>query len=105
VRIAGRDEILREATAALATGHSVLLHGPSGIGKSTLMAVLAEQHGRHVLRAAPAETESGLPYLVLVDLFADLLPRFRSLPPHLREALEVAWLRQPGFRDTRTPRH
>jgi DNA-binding CsgD family transcriptional regulator len=96
VRIAGRDEILREATAALATGHSVLLHGPSGIGKSTLMAVLAEQHGRHVLRAAPAETESGLPYLVLVDLFADLLPRFRSLPPHLREALEVALLRQPG---------
>jgi DNA-binding CsgD family transcriptional regulator len=96
VRIAGRDEILRDATGALAAGQSVLLFGPSGIGKSTLMGALAEQTGKRVLRAAPAEVESGLPYLVLVDLFADVLPRVRSLPVHLREALEVALLRQPG---------
>ena len=96
MRIAGRDEILRDATGALSAGHSVLLYGPSGIGKSTLVEALSEQPGRQVLRAAPAEVEAGLPYLVLVDIYADLVPRFRSLPPHLRDALEVALLRQPG---------
>jgi DNA-binding CsgD family transcriptional regulator len=49
-----------------------------------------------VLRAAPAEVETSLPYLVLVDLFVDVLPHARGLPAHLREALEVALLRIPG---------
>ncbi|MGE5828749.1 MAG: AAA family ATPase, partial [Micromonosporaceae bacterium] len=67
----GRVEILDRIRAAL-TDHSgsVLLTGPAGIGKSTVLAAYAAAAGTEalVLRAAAAEVESGLPYLTLVDL-------------------------------------
>ncbi|HCU49930.1 MAG TPA: hypothetical protein DGG94_09040, partial [Micromonosporaceae bacterium] len=99
MRIAGRSEVLRDATGALTTGRSVMLYGPSGIGKSTIVDALAGHiagTGVLVLRTVPAEVEAGLPYVVLVDLFAEVLPRTRGLASHLREALEVALLRAPG---------
>src|SRR5438045_2399248 len=58
----GRAEPLRAARAALAVTGSVVLSGPAGIGKSTLLDLLAVESvedGARVLRTAPAETEAG----------------------------------------------
>jgi DNA-binding CsgD family transcriptional regulator len=88
------------ARADLAAGSSVLLWGPAGIGKSTVLDALSAElsvTGRDmlVLRAAAAEAEAELPYLALVDLFDGVLdgPRPPALPPHLRAALDGALLR------------
>ncbi len=83
------------ARAHVAAGGSVLVVGPPGIGKSTVLSALAaEPDGARVLRAAAAEVESGLPYLTLVDLFrAALAEQGSLLPGHLRAALDAALLR------------
>ncbi|WP_020525342.1 AAA family ATPase [Catelliglobosispora koreensis] len=99
MRVAGRSEVLRDATGAINAGRSVLLYGPSGIGKSVITNAIADQlsaSGTTVLRTAPAEVEASLPHVVLVDLFAGQLSQVRGLPAHLREALEVALLRAPA---------
>src|SRR5215469_12116282 len=91
----GRDEALAIARGQLADAGSVLLVGPAGIGKSTMLSALAAEFaGALVLRAAAAEVESGLPYLTLVDLFsAPLTTHGGMLPGHLRAALDAALLR------------
>jgi DNA-binding CsgD family transcriptional regulator len=93
--VIGRAELLDTARARLAAGGGVLLHGPAGIGKSTLVdALAAEASGALVLRAAAAEAEADLPYLALVDLFGGVLDEHpAALPPHLRVALDGALLR------------
>jgi DNA-binding CsgD family transcriptional regulator len=91
----GRIEVVNHAHDLLATGQSVLLRGPAGIGKSTILETLA--HGRRdalILRVAAAEVESGLPYLTLVDLFGTVLADHGIvLRGHLRAALDAALLR------------
>ncbi len=91
----GRIEVVNHAHDLLATGQSVLLRGPAGIGKSTILETLA--HGRRdalILRVAAAEVESGLPYLTLVDLFGAVLADHGVvLRGHLRAALDAALLR------------
>jgi DNA-binding CsgD family transcriptional regulator len=91
----GRDSVVDLARTHLAAGSSVLVVGPPGIGKSTILASLADAvNGSRVLRAAAAEVESGLPYLTLVDLFGSALAEQGSLlPGHLRAALDAALLR------------
>src|SRR5438067_5856691 len=91
----GRDSIVSLARTQLASGSSVLVVGPPGIGKSTILASMADAvTGSRVLRAAAAEVESGLPYLTLVDLFGAALAEQGSLlPGHLRAALDAALLR------------
>jgi DNA-binding CsgD family transcriptional regulator len=91
----GRDSVVGMARAHLASGSSVLVVGPPGIGKSTVLAALADAvPGARVLRAAAAEVEYGLPYLTLVDLFGAVLAEQGSLlPRHLRAALDAALLR------------
>jgi DNA-binding CsgD family transcriptional regulator len=91
----GRADVLERARSRLLEGSSVLLHGPAGIGKSTVLAAMAgELPGARVLRAAAAEVESGLPYLTLVDLFDGVsAEEIAALPRHLRAALEAALLR------------
>jgi DNA-binding CsgD family transcriptional regulator len=91
----GRGDLLDAARSSLAAGESVLVLGPAGIGKSTVLSALAaEPAQRQVLRAAAAEVESGLPYLTLVDLFGTALAEHGSLlPGHLRAALDAALLR------------
>src|SRR5689334_4379716 len=65
----GRAEILAQARARLSVGESVMLTGPAGIGKSTILDALAHEAAELlVLRAAAAEAEADLPYLALVDL-------------------------------------
>jgi DNA-binding CsgD family transcriptional regulator len=91
----GRDSVVAAAGAHLVEGNSVLVVGPPGIGKSTVLATLSDAlPGARVLRAAAAEVESGLPYLTLVDLFGTSLAEQGSLlPGHLRAALDAALLR------------
>jgi DNA-binding CsgD family transcriptional regulator len=95
LRPIGRDELLAHARARLVDGASVMVCGPAGIGKSTILDALATDAGAAlVLRAAAAEAEANLPYLSLVDLF-DGAPRevYDALPEHLRAALDGALLR------------
>lgn len=94
--LVGRGELLARAGAELAAGRSVLLWGPAGIGKSTVIDSLMPSGGSGralVLRAAAAEAEADLPYLALVDLFDGVLDGPAPLPPHLRAALDGALLR------------
>src|SRR5215475_14176897 len=91
----GRVEIQNHVADLLADGGSVLLRGPAGIGKSTLLESLAERRSDSlVLRVVAAEVESGLPYLTLVDLFGKVLAEHGIvLRGHLRAALDAALLR------------
>jgi DNA-binding CsgD family transcriptional regulator len=93
--LVGRTDLLSEARTRIAAESSVLLHGPAGIGKSTLLDAIAADAGPAlVLRAAAAEAEAELPYLALVDLFDGALDEHPAvLPDHLRSALDGALLR------------
>lgn len=103
-----RAGLLDTARAALAAGAGVVLTGPPGIGRSTVLAALAERFaadGHRVLRCAPSAAEQHLPYLGLIDLLggldeADLAP----LPPHERAALDAALRRAPAAPDPLTLR-
>ncbi|MFE9613009.1 AAA family ATPase [Streptomyces sp. NPDC006012] len=90
----GRDEPLAAARDQLASGGSVLLHGPAGIGKSTVLRALAAEYAgaaRTVLRCSATESESHLPFLALADLLGLVLEEVSGrLPAAQRTALESA---------------
>jgi DNA-binding CsgD family transcriptional regulator len=90
----GRDEPFAAARDQLASGGSVLLHGPAGIGKSTVLRALAAEYAgltRTVLRCSATESESHLPFLALADLLGLVLDRVLGrLPAAQRTALESA---------------
>ncbi|MER6524275.1 AAA family ATPase [Streptomyces sp. NPDC001508] len=90
----GRDEPLAAARGQLTSGGSVLLHGPAGIGKSTVLRALATEYAaaaRTVLRCSATESESHLPFLALADLFGLVLDQVSGrLPAAQRTALESA---------------
>ncbi|MCH0566016.1 MULTISPECIES: LuxR family transcriptional regulator [unclassified Streptomyces] len=92
--VIGREELFTAAREQLASGGSVLLHGPAGIGKSTVLRALAADYGqaaRTVLRCSATESESHLPFLALADLFGLVLPDIADqLPAAQRDALESA---------------
>ncbi|WP_329139931.1 AAA family ATPase [Streptomyces sp. NBC_01476] len=77
----------------------LLVYGPAGIGKSTLLgavATAAADEGGAVLRCRPAPEDAQLPYLGLIDLFARVPDEvIAAVPPGPREALLSA-LRRPG---------
>lgn len=92
--VIGREEPFAEARGQLARGGSVLLHGPAGIGKSTVLRALAAENAGAaptVLRCSATESESHLPFLALADLFGLVLDRVSgALPAAQRTALESA---------------
>ncbi|MFF8971365.1 ATP-binding protein [Streptomyces sp. NPDC014995] len=92
--VIGREELFTAARDQLARGGSVLLHGPAGIGKSTVLRALAADYGetaRTVLRCSATESESHLPFLALADLFGLVLDEVSDrLPAAQRTALESA---------------
>ncbi|MFJ8111963.1 ATP-binding protein [Streptomyces sp. NPDC096132] len=92
--VIGRSELFTSARDQLARGGSVLLHGPAGIGKSTVLRALAADYGdaaRTVLRCSATESESHLPFLALADLFGLVLDEISDkLPTAQRTALESA---------------
>ncbi|MGW2518587.1 AAA family ATPase [Streptomyces sp. NPDC001617] len=92
-RLTGRRELLATARAELTARPGVLLHGPAGIGKSTLVSALLTSPGT-VLHCAPAEEDARLPFVGLIDLFARVPEScLRSLSPEPRAALRAALLR------------
>ncbi|MYR64290.1 AAA family ATPase, partial [Streptomyces sp. SID625] len=92
--VIGRAEPSAAAREQLGRGGSVLLHGPAGIGKSTVLRALAAEYSaaaRTVLRCSATESESHLPFLALADLFGLVLPEVAGeLPAAQRTALESA---------------
>ncbi|WP_055694532.1 AAA family ATPase, partial [Streptomyces prasinopilosus] len=92
--VIGREGPFAEAREQLARGGSVLLHGPAGIGKSTVLRALAADNAGGaptVLRCSATESESHLPFLALADLFGLILERVSgALPAAQRTALESA---------------
>ena len=92
--VIGRDELFTAARDQLTRGGSVLLHGPAGIGKSTVLRALTADYGeaaRTVLRCSATESESHLPFLALADLFGLVLDEISDkLPVAQRTALESA---------------
>jgi DNA-binding CsgD family transcriptional regulator/DNA polymerase III delta prime subunit len=92
--VIGREDLFTSAREQLGRGGSVLLHGPAGIGKSTVLRALAADYGgagRTVLRCSATESESHLPFLALADLFGLVLDDVSgALPGAQRTALESA---------------
>ncbi|MEU5316706.1 AAA family ATPase [Streptomyces sp. NPDC021056] len=92
--VIGRDEVFGQAREQLTRGGSVLLHGPAGIGKSTVLRALAAENGgaaRTVLRCSATESESHLPFLALADLLGLVLDEVSGkLPAAQLTALESA---------------
>ncbi|MFI9827589.1 ATP-binding protein [Streptomyces sp. NPDC051913] len=92
--VIGREEVFSQAREQLVRGGSVLLHGPAGIGKSTVLRALAADNGdsaRTVLRCSATESESHLPFLALADLLGLVLDEVSGkLPAAQRTALESA---------------
>ncbi|WP_445526055.1 AAA family ATPase [Streptomyces cyslabdanicus] len=92
--VIGQEEPSAAAREQLARGGSVLLHGPAGIGKSTVLRALAAEYApiaRTVLRCSATESESHLPFLALADLFGLVLDEVSGkLPAAQHTALESA---------------
>ncbi|CRK60818.1 putative transcriptional regulator [Alloactinosynnema sp. L-07] len=71
----GRFDLLAVLESCLAVGDSVLLDGPRGIGKSTLLDAIgtaARARGELVLRASGAEAERWMGYQGLADLLGQV---------------------------------
>ncbi|WP_405620997.1 AAA family ATPase [Streptomyces sp. NBC_00076] len=90
----GREELFTTAREQLVRGGSVLLHGPAGIGKSTVLRSLAAEYtgtAGAVLRCSATESESHLPFLALADLLGLVVDKVSGrLPAAQRTALESA---------------
>jgi DNA-binding CsgD family transcriptional regulator len=90
----GREELLERAWRHLQGRGSVLVTGPPGAGRSTVVATLTDRAhatGQRVLRCAPVEAEAGLPFLALIDLLSqvDSDPAWLRLPGPWRGVLEA----------------
>ncbi|MFD7433113.1 AAA family ATPase [Streptomyces sp. NPDC059861] len=92
--VIGQEQLFTAAREQLGRGGSVLLHGPAGIGKSTVLRALAADYAeaaRTVLRCSATESESHLPFLALADLLGLVLDEVSGkLPAAQRTALESA---------------
>jgi DNA-binding CsgD family transcriptional regulator len=78
---------------ATARGATLLIRGMPGIGKSALLDWAAATAGDRfqVLRAAGTAAEFGLPFAALHQIVRPILSYSIRLPPHRREALDVAF--------------
>ncbi|MFE9763685.1 AAA family ATPase [Streptomyces sp. NPDC005808] len=92
--VIGREELFAGAREQLSGGGSVLVHGPAGIGKSTVLRALATEYTESahiVLRCSATESESHLPFLALADLLGLVVDEVSAqLPGPQRTALESA---------------
>ncbi|MDT5017177.1 MAG: hypothetical protein QOD39_3337, partial [Mycobacterium sp.] len=86
--------LLDEVLQGVRSGESrvLVLHGDPGVGKSALMAYLAEQASDcRLVRATGVESEIELAYAALQQLCAPLLDRLDRLPVPQRDALSTAF--------------
>jgi DNA-binding CsgD family transcriptional regulator len=94
--IAELDRILDAVLATAATPAGLVLEGPAGIGKSSLLAAARERaraRGLLVLEARPSEAEATYAFQALADLLEPLQSEVAALPGPQRRSLEVALLR------------
>ncbi|MFI9509590.1 AAA family ATPase [Nocardia sp. NPDC052566] len=104
VLIGRRDETARLRAfleqARRSRGGALLVHGEPGIGKSALLADLADAAGDFVImRACGAEFETELPYSALHQLAAAALAHLDKLPPAQGRALRIAFGMEVGTPD------
>lgn len=93
--LVGRDAVLDVALATLLDSGRVLIEGPAGIGKTSLLSALidlARNRDLLVLHCAPTETEMALPLAALADLLEPLSAELETLPPPQRQAVRAALL-------------
>lgn len=95
--IVGREEELRILTevvekARTGSGSALVLHGEAGIGKSSLLAEVADRArgGLQVLTALGVETEQDLPFAGLHMLLAPVADRIGALPERQAAVLRTA---------------
>ncbi|WP_280697454.1 LuxR family transcriptional regulator [Kitasatospora sp. GP82] len=105
-RLPGRGELLASVGDLLQEHGALLLYGPAGIGKSAVVAAIAAQaagSGTTVLRCAPADQETRLPFVGLIDLLSTVRDAcFDTLPAGPRGILRAALLRGEGPADDRS---
>ncbi|MFH8367384.1 AAA family ATPase [Streptomyces sp. NPDC018031] len=96
----GREGLLARARARLADGGSVLLPGPAGIGKSTVLRALAAEfaaQGQLLLRCSPTASEAQLPFLSLIDALGPVVDEVADgLPLSQRSVLDAALTGRSG---------
>ena len=96
----GRLDETARLRRLLDEGGAVLLRGEPGIGKSALLAQLAESTPDSlIMRAAGAEFETELPYSALHQLCVPLLRHLDALPAPHRKALRIAFGLETGTPD------
>ncbi|WP_329454958.1 helix-turn-helix transcriptional regulator [Streptomyces sp. NBC_01497] len=91
----GQRQPLDTAGAALRDGRGVLLYGPDGSGRTTLVEALAGRLGPevHCLTCSPTEEDADLPFVGLVDLFTRVPEAvFDALPGEPARALREVLL-------------
>jgi predicted ATPase len=85
-----REALQNSVRDALLGGRSVLLSGPAGIGKSTVLGGIVEWvrgTGTRLLYSSPTQADRRLPFGVLIDLLSPLPATvFEALPPAPRRA-------------------
>ncbi len=82
------DELVAGVRAG--RGGALLVRGEPGIGKTTLLAAIAERDDVTVLRARGVETEAELAFSALSDLLTPVASQLGSLPPPQSAALAAA---------------
>ena len=96
--VLGRERLMESAGHGWAGGRSVALVGDAGVGKSTVLNLLRTQvvgPDRRVLASAPAEPDTQLPFVTLIDLLAPVGEEFFGrLADASRRALDAALLKQ-----------
>jgi DNA-binding CsgD family transcriptional regulator/tetratricopeptide (TPR) repeat protein len=89
----GRADLLATVESQLAAGGSIVLTGPSGIGKSAIVdavAAAAVLRGERVLRVSAAQTDRWISYAGLADLLSQVPGTYvEDLPDPQRAAVDA----------------
>jgi DNA-binding NarL/FixJ family response regulator len=99
-QLVGRADLLASVEGRLATGGSVVLTGPSGIGKSAVVEAVARaaaERGERVLRVSAAQTDRWISHAGLADLLGQVPARLRAELPGPQRAAVDAVLVRAGF--------
>src|SRR4051794_7179905 len=91
------SQLRDQARDHVRAGGSVLLSGPTGIGKSTVLTALAGEFadaGHRLFRCSPSESEQGLPFLGLIDLLSGVGDEYLDRLPSPERSILKSVLRR-----------
>lgn len=99
--------LLSEVRRLLERGDSVVLHGPTGVGKSAVLDAIEEgartRKGAAVIRASGAADEHSLPFTALRDLLAQVPPDLAAeLPEGVRGHVQAGLVGLEATADVRS---